>query len=139
LKERFMSVFTELVGTSDHPAQGTAATTESFDVCIAPFDGTLTEAAIIPLAALTAADTNFRTFTLQNRGQTGVGTTVMATLNTDVAGGNWVAHDQKNMALSGTAANLQFSVGDVLAIIETVGGTGATHPQMVMQLRGTHR
>ena len=134
-----MSVFTELVATTDHPAQGTAATTETFDVGEMPFDGTLTEAGLIPVSTQAGADTNTRIFTLQNRGQAGTGTTVMATFTTDVAGGGLTAHVKRLMVLSGTPANLLFSRGDVLAIVETVGGTGAVHPALAVELRGTHR
>lgn len=133
------SVFTEIIAQTDHVAQGTAGTSEGCVVGRAPFDGTLVTASIIPQAALTADATNNRTFSLHNRGQAGTGTTVMATLVTDVAGGNWVAYDEKFMTLSGTPANLQFSQGDVFAIVETTGGTGVAHPQLMVELRGTHR
>jgi hypothetical protein len=133
------SVFTEIVAQADHPAQATAGTAEAFVVGRAPFDGTLVTSSLIPQAAVVADATNNRTFQLQNRGQAGTGTTVMATLVTDVAGGNWIAYDEKFMALSGTPANLQFAQGDVFAIVETTGGTGVAHPQFMVELRGTHR
>lgn len=131
-----MSVFTPVLCQADHPAQGTAATTESFIVGECNFEGNITEVAIFPEAALTAADTNTRTFTVFNRGQDGTGTTVVATLSTAVAGGNWVAGDKKTMTLA-AAADLDVEQGDVLECVETVAGTGATHPQLQMQVRGT--
>ena len=134
-----MSVHVQVIAAADHPAQGTAATTESFEVGEAQQDFTVTEVSILPNAALTADATNNRTFTLQNRGSGGSGTTVIATLVTDVAGGNWVAHDEKLMTLSGTAANLNVAQNDVLAVIETVGGTGVAHPALQCVVRGTRR
>lgn len=131
-----MSVFTPILCQADHDAQGTAGTTESFIVGEAAFEGNVTEVAIFPEAALTAADTNTRTFTLYNRGQDGTGTEVLATLVTNLAGGNWVAADKKLMTL-GAAADRDVEQGDVLEMVETVAGTGATHPQLQVVVRGT--
>lgn len=134
-----MSVFVSVIAQGDHIAQGTAATDENFEVGEVQYDATVTEAAIIPAAALTAADTTTRTFTLTNKGSTGVGTTVIATLVTDVAGGNWVANDEKLMTLTATVADRNVSANDVLAIVETHGSTGATHPAFEISVKGTRR
>jgi hypothetical protein len=134
-----MSVFVNVIAQADHPAQATAGTTENFDMGEAQFDGTVTEVSIIPNAALTADNTNNRVFTLQNRGSAGSGTTAMASLTTNVAGGSWVAHDEILMTLDPTAANRNFSASDVLAIVETVNGTGVAHPAMEVTVRGTRR
>ena len=134
-----MSVFTEVVAYADHPAQGTAGTTENFIAGRAPFDGTVASVSIIPDAALVADATNNRTFTLFNRKQDGNGTAVVATLVTNVAGGNWAARDEKPMTLTAVAADLQFSQGDIFEMVETVGGTGVAHPQLAVEVRGTHR
>lgn len=133
------SPFINVVAATDHDAQGTAGTDETFGVGEAQFDGTLTEVSIVPDAAVTADATNNRTFTLQNKGQAGAGTTVMATLTTNVAGGNWVAYDEKLMTLTAVVADLNFVAGDVLAIVETHGGTGVAHPRMQVTVRGTRR
>ena len=129
------SAFSEILCQADHPAQGTAATTEAFVVGECNFEGNVTEIGILPEAALTAADTNTRTFTFFNRGLTGAGTDVIGTLVTSVAGGNWVAADKK-LATLGAAADLDVEQGDVIECVETVAGTGATHPQFQVVIRG---
>lgn len=134
-----MSVHALVVAATDHDAQGTAATTETFGVGEAQFDGTVTEISIVPDGALTADATNNRTFTVRNVGQAGIGTTVVATLVTNVAGGNWVALDEKLMTLTATAADLNFAAGDVFSCVETVGGTGVAHPRLQLTIRGIHR
>lgn len=133
------SPFVNIVAQVDHAAQATAATTETFSLGEAQFDGTLTEVSIVPDAAVTADNTNNRTFTVTNKGLTGVGTAVMATLVTNVAGGNWVAYDEKLMTISAVAADILFVSGDVLSIVETVGGTGVAHPKIQVTARGTRR
>lgn len=134
-----MSVFQAVIARVDHIAQATAATDETTELGECQTDGTLTEVSILPAAALTADATNYRIFQVVNKGQTGVGTTVMATLQTDLAGGSWVANDEKLMALSGTAANLLYSASDVLALVETHAGSGVAHPEMQVIARGTKR
>jgi hypothetical protein len=134
-----MSVHALVIAVTDHDAQATAGTTETFGVGEAQFDGTLTEVSIVPDGAVTADATNNRTFTLQNKGQSGVGTTVMATLVTNVGGGSWVALDEKLMTLTATAVDLNFVSGDVFAVVETVGGTGVAHPRLQLTMRGIHR
>jgi hypothetical protein len=134
-----MSVFLMQLAKADHIAQATAATDESFEVGENQFDSTVTEVSIIPNAALTADATNNRTFTLQNRAQDGTGTVTVATLVTDVAGGNWAAHDEKLMTLTATVANRNLNAGDVLTMTETHGGTGVAHPEMQVVVRGTKR
>lgn len=132
------SEFTYVIAAGDHPPQATPATVESFIVGTAALSGVVTEAAIIPEAAVTAADAANRTFTLYNRKQDGTGTTVVATLTTNLAGGSWAAQDAKKMTLSGTSSALQVAVGDVLEMVETVTGVGVAHPQLVVEVRGTH-
>src|SRR6266542_1048868 len=134
-----MSVFTPVVSAADHPAQATAATAETFIVGRVPFDATAVSASIIPDAALTADATNNRTFTLTNRKQDGTGTAVVATLVTNVAGGNWVARDEKPMTMTAVAADLVLAAGNILEMVETDGGTGVAHPQMAVEVRATHR
>jgi len=134
-----MSTYINDLAQADHGAQATPATTESFAVGECAFDATVTEAEIIPSGALTASDATNRTFTLRNKGATGAGTTVIATLTTNLAGGSWVANDAILMALSGTPGNLNVAAGDVLAVDETVASTGVAHPAMQVTVRGTRR
>lgn len=107
------------------PAQGTAGTPQDEAVGTAPFDGTVSSVTIIPEAAVAANGTNFRTFRLVNKGQTGTGTTVIASLATSAT--SLVAFDEIALPLSGTAANLVVTAGDVLAADETVAASGVAH------------
>jgi hypothetical protein len=95
-----MSVFQEVIADADLPVTIAAGVPETV-VGEAPFNGTMTEAGVIPEAALVASDTLTRTLTLYNRGQAGAGTTVMATLATTTASGNWTAGDKKLMTPGG--------------------------------------
>jgi hypothetical protein len=109
------------------PAAG-AAVAQDQTVGEAPFDGTVTEVTITPEAALTANGTNYRTFALVNKGQAGAGATSVATFATDTpTTDDLVAFDEKALTLSGTAANLDVTEGDVLAVVETVAGSGVAH------------
>lgn len=134
-----MSVFINTIATLDHAAQGTAGTDETTEVGECQYDATVTEVSFIPSVALTADDTNNRVFTLQNKGSAGSGTTAIATLTTNLASGNWVANDERVMTLSATPANLNVSKDDVLAIVETHGGSGVAHPSMKFTVKGTRR
>jgi hypothetical protein len=109
------------------PAQGTAGTAQDQVISEAPFAGTVTAARLIPEAALTADNTNNRIFRVINKGQSGSGTTVVATYQSNVAGGNLVAFDEKPMTLSAVAGATTVAAGDVLAIDETVAGSGVAH------------
>lgn len=108
------------------PALGAAVAGDQV-VGEAPFDGTVTAVTFTPEAAMTGDGTNNRTLTLQNKGQAGSATTAVATL-AFTAGNNGVAFDEKAFVLSGTAANLNIVEGDILAVVETVGGTGLANP-----------
>jgi hypothetical protein len=76
---------------------------------------------------MTGDNTNGRTLTIVNKGQSGAGSTVMATL-AFTTGVNGVAFDEKAFTLSGTAANLNVVSGDVLAVVSTHTGTGIADP-----------
>src|SRR5688572_18260120 len=108
-----MSVFTQIVAEGDLAPTAAAGSVPETTIGEAPFAGTVSEVALISEAALTAADATARTLTLFNRGQAGAGTTVVATLVTNLAGGDWVANDEKLFTLSATPANLVFAAGDV--------------------------
>jgi hypothetical protein len=100
------------------------------------FAGLLSSATYLPVAAVTgAASPASRTITIVNRGQTGVGTTVMATL-AYLAGINGVAFDEMAMTLSAVAGALAVVAGDVIAVhSDPVGGTGLVDPggEVVLQ------
>lgn len=94
----------------------------------APFAGTVTAVSYAPEAAMTGNTTESRTFSLINKGQAGLGTTVIATLAM-IATVNGVAFDDKTITLSATAADLVVASGDVLAWTSThVGATGLADP-----------
>lgn len=133
-----MSVFTEVVAAADLPVTIAAGVPETV-IGEAPFDGTITEIGIIPEANLTAADATARTLTAYNRGQAGAGTTVVGTLVTNLAGGNWTAGDKKLFTLSVVANALNFTAGDTFEIVETVASTGTIRPESQVIIRGTHR
>lgn len=110
------------------PAQPTAGTAQAIILGRAPKAGVLTAAAIMPVGAVANDAANIRTWTIQNRGQVGTATTVMATFSTLTgAEGALVAYDEKAFTLSATPANLVVATGDIIAVLETTGGTGATH------------
>jgi hypothetical protein len=131
--------FRTVLAEADHAAQATAGTTESFVIGEAQINATVTEVSIVPNGPLTADATNNRVFTITNTGQAGAGVVAIATLSTNIAGGNWVAFDEKLATLSGTAANLVIAAGDVLSCVETIGGTGVAHPAFQIVVRGTQR
>lgn len=103
-----------------------AAGTQTTTVCKAPFAGTVSLASYIPDGAITGATATKRTLTLQNKGQSGAGTTAVAILDF-VTGTNGVAQDEGSMTLQ-TAANLVVAAGDVIALVETVTSTGTVNP-----------
>jgi hypothetical protein len=87
--------------------------------------GTVTGVSIIPAAAVTAHGTNYRTLTVTNKGQAGVGSTAVSTFALDTPGtDNLVAFDEKDLPLSGT---LTVADGDVLSVAETVAAAGLAH------------
>lgn len=106
------------------PAQGTAGTAQSTMLGEAGVTGVLTEASLVPQAAVVFNASNYRTWTLFNRG-TGAGTTVVATYDTSAVG--FVDNVKKAMVLSATPANLVITQGDVLELVETTTGTGVAH------------
>lgn len=124
-----MSEQAPLVHTIEKTVGGvsTANATDSFAVGEAPFAGTVTSASYIPDAASTGDNTNKRVYTLVNKGQSGAGTTVVATLDL-VTGNNLVAFDEKAFTLSVVAGATTVAAGDVLALVSTHAGTGLADP-----------
>jgi hypothetical protein len=120
------------------PAQATANATQDQAIGEAPFAGTVTSVKLVPEAALTANGTNFRTFRVVNKGQAGVGTTVVATFATDtVATDDLVAFDEKLIPLSAVTNATVVAAGDVLAADETVAAAGVAHSGYTVEVEIT--
>jgi hypothetical protein len=102
----------------------------------APFAGTVTAVTLVPEAAITGDNTNTRTLTLVNKGQTGAGSTVVATL-AFTTGVNGVAFDERAFTLSAVANATTVAEGDVLAVVEAVAGTGLAQPGGLVQVEIT--
>lgn len=113
---------------NDVPAQSSANAAQDKVIGESPVAGVVTSVTITPEAAVTAHATNYRTFRVVNKGQAGAGTTVVATFATDtVSTDDLAAFDEKEIPLSGTAANLVVAEGDILAADETVAASGVAH------------
>lgn len=105
----------------------TIAADDSFALDAMPFAGRVTAVSYIPEAASTGDNTNFRTYTLVNKGASGAGTTVMATLAL-TTGVNLVAFDEIAATLSVVANAVNFVSGDVLAWVSTHSASGLVDP-----------
>lgn len=90
-------------------------------------DCTITSITYIPQATITGAATNNRTTSVINKGLTGSGTVVPASLNF-ASGTNATAFDEKALTNSATAADLDCAAGDVLAFSSVHVGTGIADP-----------
>lgn len=99
------------------------------EVVEAPFDGVVTSVTYTAIAAVTgAASPASRTLSLINKGQSGAGTTVVASLAL-LGGVNLAAFDEKALTLSATAADRVVVAGDILQFQSApVGGTGLVDP-----------
>jgi hypothetical protein len=92
------------------------------------FAGTVSAVTYVPDTVLTGANTDSRTLVLVNKGQSGAGTTIVAT-KAFTSGVNAAADDETAITLSGTAANLVVAAGDILAWQSNhVGSTGLADP-----------
>jgi hypothetical protein len=90
--------------------------------------GTVTAITYTPEAAVTGANTETRTLTVVNKGQSGSGTTVIGTL-AFTSGVNGVAFDEKPFTLSAVAGATTVAAGDILAFVSThSGSTGLADP-----------
>lgn len=87
-------------------------------------DGVLDSVTYLSDTAITGANTNTRSVSLVNLTQASV---VMATLQFN-SGVNTVVGTEKTIPLSGTAANLNLTAGDVLQWQSTHVGTGIADP-----------
>lgn len=107
--------------------QATAGSDLNTQVVVAPRAATVSAVSYVPLTTITGANTNTRSVSLVNLGQTGSGSTVIATLQFN-SGVNATAGAAKAVTLSGTAANLNVASGDVLQWQSTHVGTGIADP-----------
>jgi hypothetical protein len=119
-----------LTGDTDAVAAGADATT---NIGRAPFSGTVTQVTYAPNATLTGANTDSRTLSIINKGQSGTGTTSVATL-AFTSGVNATASDEKALTLSGTPANLNVVQGDILAFVSTHVGSGLADPGGLVEI-----
>lgn len=100
---------------------------------IAVEDSTVTAVSYTPNATITGADTNTRTIAVVNKGAAGAGSTSVASLAL-TSGVNGTAFDEKALTLSGTAANLNVTEGDVLAFTSTHAASGLADPGGVVKV-----
>lgn len=113
--------------TGRGPAVSTVGNDDVEELVVVEFPGAVTSVTYTPDGTITGAATNNRTVSLVNKGQTGAGSTVIATLNFG-SGTNATAADEKAIPLSGTPANLVVAAGDVLEWQSTHIGTGIADP-----------
>jgi hypothetical protein len=120
------------------PAISTAGNSDTSILGECPFDATVTGVSYTPDASITGANTNTRLIRVVNRGTTGAGTTVVASLQFD-SGVNATAGDERALTLSGTAANLNVAEGEILAFESNAVGTGIADPGGFVQVVLTNR
>lgn len=109
------------------PAAG-AAVAQDQTIGEATVSGQVTEVTITPEANLSANGSNYRTFRLLNKGQDGNGSTVVASFATDTVTTDDLADfDEKTITLSVVTDAKDVAAGDILAVDETVTGTGVAH------------
>jgi hypothetical protein len=113
------------------PGQATAGTDDAWNVAEADFAGTVTAVSYTPEAAITGDATNNRTFKLINKGLTGVGTTVVASLTSTAT---LAADDETAITLSATAADLVVAAGDVLEWNSDANAAGVVDPGGLVQV-----
>ncbi|PRX95577.1 hypothetical protein [Allonocardiopsis opalescens] len=118
---------------ADVPAVSTAGATDDTVIGQAPFDCTVTSVEYVPEAAITGAATNNRAVSLVNKGADGAGSTTVATL-TFGSGTNAAANDDRDLTLSGTAANLNLAAGDTLQWRSVPNGTGMADPGGIVRV-----
>jgi hypothetical protein len=108
-------------------AVGTAGNDLTTDIAQVDADGVISSVKYIPAAGITGANTNTRKVLLVNKHADGSGATAVATLQFN-SGVNATADVAKTITLSGTAADLAVSAGDVLQWQSTHLGSGITDP-----------
>lgn len=94
---------------------------------------TLVSAHFVPDGALTGDDTDTKIVALRNEGTDGTGTGVVAAADTFGTGDDLVAQTPRAFTLTATAADLEFTAGQVLSAVITEAGTGIAWPSGVWQ------
>jgi hypothetical protein len=107
------------------PPVTTASGVQAVIVGEADEAATVTEAALLPAAAVTANASAYRTWTVFNRGTAGTGTVSVATVDTSTTG--LTDNDERTMTLSTASGALTCAAGDVVEVVETVATTGVAH------------
>lgn len=118
--------FTETINVPV-PAMATAGTDETSFVARAPFTGGVSAVRFTADAAITGVNTNNRFFKLLNKGQDGLGTTIIASLEM-ASGVNAVAGDELTIPLSVVANATDVTAGDILAWFSDAQATGLADP-----------
>ena len=108
-------------------AVGTAGNDLTTNIVRVDADGVIDAVYYVPASTITGANTDTRKVVLVNKGAAGSGTTAIATLQFN-SGVNATANVAKTITLSGTAADLAVSAGDILQWQSTHVGTGITDP-----------
>ena len=130
----------ELAGELVYPCfiagQATAGTTDEWALFIAEFNLTITAVKLVPNAAITANGANYFDLAVLNKAA-GAGATSIATRSW--AATNSAAFTPEQMALSGTAANLNVAAGELLTLVRTVTGTGLAMPDATVQVHARIR
>jgi hypothetical protein len=107
--------------------QATAGSNLNTNIWRVGSDATVGAVTYAPVTAITGANTNTRSVSLVNKGQSGAGSTVIATIQYN-SGVNAAAADENTVTLSGTPANLNVAAGDILQWQSTAVGTGIADP-----------
>lgn len=94
----------------------------TFDSSEFPNGVLVIRAKVAPSVAVTGHDTNNKVFTLTKVASDGTGSTSVGTLTTNVATGNFAAHQAKEMTLTGSATRVD--AGGSLLLTMAAGGTG---------------
>lgn len=128
---------TPLIRTAAREVQPVAAGADLLTIMAeAPFAAVVSGVSYTPVSTQNGAATNSRTLNLYNRGQAGLGTTLVATLAL-VSGVNLTDNDEKAITLSATPANLVVAAGDILEWESLHVGTGIADPGGLVQVELT--
>jgi hypothetical protein len=114
------------------PGQATAGTDDAWNVGEAPFAGTVTEVTFASEATITGHADNHRVLSLINKGQSGAGTTVIATLTTTA---DVVADDETTIALSEVEDATTVAAGDILEWNSNAVASGVADPGGLVQVK----
>lgn len=134
-----MTTYTSpLVVTKSAPVAALGLTADAVvAVARAPFAGVVSAVRYAPVANVTGAATDTRTLSIINKAADGNGTASVASLAL-LSGVNLLDYDEKDITLSGTAANLVVAEGDILAFSSVHGGsTGLADPGGLVSIEFT--